>query len=100
MRESIEGVVHVPDVEYVVFRALINYLLADVIDSELTVSSLLELMLLANAYGVVRLEQLCVRLVSAALSELNASEIYQCANLIGEFYLKRAAEKYAPQAAS
>lgn len=57
-------------------------------------------MMLANAYGLMRLEQLCARLVGSWLSEQNAPEIHRCAELIGECYLQRAAAKWVESAAA
>lgn len=100
MRESFENTVRIPDVGYDVFRALLCYLLTDELSADLPVGALLEIMMLSNAYGVMRLEQLCARRVAAALSEHNACDAFRCAELIGECHLLRAAEKFSPDAIS
>lgn len=95
MRESRAGeVIAVPDVSYVTYRALLDYLLSDAISDELGYEPTAELMMLANAYGVCRLEQLCARRLAARLSPDNMREIGHCASLIGEAHLQRAAEKF------
>jgi len=103
MRESYEGSVKIPDVSYAAFRSLLTYLLTDEVPPDLGDLSLLhvvlELMMLANAYGVLRLEQMCARLITGYLSEANAKEVHDCAELIGECHLQRAAAKlfYEPK---
>ena len=78
---------------YAAFRALLTYLLTDELSADMGMHVVLELMMLANAYGVLRLEQMCARLIGSFLSEQNAKEIHDCAELIGECYLQRAAAK-------
>ena len=68
--------------------------LCDELSERLQPEVVLELMMLANAYGVVRLEQLCARKLAARLDACNVADIAQCANLIGESYLLRAAQKF------
>ena len=95
MRECCDASVQIPDVDYTVFRALLDYLLTDELaEAELTVVSVLELMMLANAYGVLRLEQLCEQSVSENLAESNVDDVRSCAQLIGSARLERAAEKF------
>uniref|UniRef100_A0A6U5EUN1 BTB domain-containing protein n=1 Tax=Calcidiscus leptoporus TaxID=127549 RepID=A0A6U5EUN1_9EUKA len=93
MRESSEGRVRVPHVSYVVFRGLIDYLVTDHLPGTLSTEAVLDLMMLANAYGVQRLEQLCELSLAARLSEQNAAELSRCAELIGACQLKRASAK-------
>ena len=93
MRETFEGSVSIHDVGYAAFRALLTYLLTDELSADMGMHVVLELMMLANAYGVLRLEQMCARLIGSFLSEQNAKEIHDCAELIGECYLQRAAAK-------
>ena len=93
MRECCDASVQIPDVDYTVFRALLDYLLTDELaEAELTVVAVLELMMLANAYGVLRLEQLCEQSVSENLAESKVDEVRSCAMLIGSARLERAAE--------
>ena len=95
MRECCNASVQIPDVDYTVFRALLDYLLTDELaEAELTVVAVLELMMLANAYGVLRLEQLCEQSVSENLAESNVDDVRSCAQLIGSARLERAAEKF------
>ena len=95
MRESREGeVVCVPDVSYSVYRALLDYLLSDEISEHLPTEAALELMMLANSYGVVRLEQLCARKLAYRLDASNVTDIARCADLINERHLLRAATKF------
>lgn len=90
MRECRETVC-VHDVAYVTFRALIDYLLTDETPDELSVPALLDLMMLANRYGVMRLEQLCARMIGHNVSEDTAPDVAMCANLIGSSELHRVA---------
>lgn len=101
MRESRTGeVVRVCDVSYPVFRALLDYLLCDSLSDELPCDATLELLMLANAYGVTRLEQLCELKLTSRLDVDNVHEIGRCAAMIGAVYLERAAEKYAAYVSS
>ncbi|KAL1496326.1 hypothetical protein AB1Y20_016283 [Prymnesium parvum] len=93
MRESFAGSVEVPGVGYATYRSLLSYLLTDELTADLPTPVLLELMMLANAYGVKRLEQLCALAIARLLSERNAKEVLCYAEMIGECYLQRAAEK-------
>ena len=86
--------VRVPDVQYEVYRALLDYLLSDYLAEPCPPETLLELMMLANAYGIVRLEQLCARKLARRLDASNVNEIGRCACLIGEHHLHRAAGKF------
>ena len=52
-------------------------------------------MMLANAYGISRLEQLCARKIATRLDANNVHEVARCASLIGEPYLQRATQKYS-----
>ena len=79
-----------PDVAYPVFRALLDYLLTDEVSENINADEALELMMLANAYGVLRLEQLCEHLVAMRLSEQNVHEVSRCAEMIGACQLQRA----------
>ena len=94
MRESRGEAVRVPDVQYEVYRALLDYLLSDYLAEPCPPETLLELMMLANAYGIVRLEQLCARKLARRLDASNVNEIGRCACLIGEHHLHRAAGKF------
>jgi len=95
MRESHSGAtVRVLDVSYAVYRALLDYLLCDEPAADLPVDLLLELMMLANAYGVARLEQLCASRLMARIDAQNVSEVGRCASLIGQAHLARAVDKY------
>ena len=87
-------VIAVPDASYVAYRALLDYLLCDEISDDLPCDVLAELMMLANAYGVCRLEQLCARRLAARLDADNMREVAHCASLIGEAHLQRAVEKF------
>ena len=95
MRESRGEAVRVPDVPYGVYRALLDYLLSDYLSDYLQAETLLELMMLSNAYGVQRLEQLCARQLARELDAHNVCEIGRCAALIGEHHLVRAADRFA-----
>ena len=81
----------VADVQYVTFRALLDYLLTDETPDELSVPALLDLMMLANRYGVIRLEQLCVRMIGHNVSDHNAPppDVAYCAQMIGSSDLHR-----------
>ena len=94
MRES-RGAVRVPDVGYDVYRALLDYLLSDYLAGHLQPDTLLELMMLSNAYGIARLEQLCARKLASVLDTHNVGEVARCASLIGEHHLHRAADRFA-----
>ena len=85
----------VHDVEYETFRALLAYLLTDEPPDALAVQPLLDLMMLSNAYGVVRLEQLCARTLTRVMSEQDAREVSRCAGLIGSGELMRAASSFS-----
>ena len=61
MRESRGEAVRVPDISYDVYRALLDYLLSDCLAEHLGIDMTRELMMLSNAYGITRLEQLCDR---------------------------------------
>ena len=65
------------------------------LSDELPCDTTLELLMLANAYGVARLEQLCARKLAARLDAQNVAEIGRCAGMIGEAHLERAAGRYA-----
>jgi len=102
MREAQEGVVRLPNVSYSVFRALLDYLLTDELPEELedanarcdlALDGALELMMLANAYGVQRLEQLCQQVLVKGISKQNVHEISRCAQLIGASQLQRASAR-------
>ena len=95
MRESLSESVTITDASYDVYRALLDYLLSDYLSNHLVAETTLELMMLANAYGISRLEQLCALSIAALLDPQNLSEVARCAGLIGEHHLRRAAEKYA-----
>ena len=94
MIESRGAAVQVPDVSYTVYRALLDYLLCDELTEGLDTELLLELMMVSNAYGVTRLEQLCARKLITRLESENVEEIGRCAHLIGSCFLLRAAEKF------
>jgi len=102
MREAHEGIVRLPNVSYSVFRALLDYLLTDEMPEgfentdqrcEAVLDAALELMMLANAYGVLRLEQLCEQVLVAGVSKQNVHEISRCAQLIGASQLQRASAR-------
>lgn len=57
MRESRGEPVVVSEQSYAGYRALLDYLLCDELSVTLQAETLLECMMLANAYGIVRLEQ-------------------------------------------
>lgn len=95
MRESRGEAVRVPDVGYEVYRALLDYLLSDYLAGHLPPETLLELMMLSNAYGIGRLEQLCARKLASVLDMHNVGEVARCASLIGEQHLHRAADRFA-----
>lgn len=95
MRESRGEAVCVADISYDVYRALLDYLLSDHLTAQLPAETYLELMMLSNAYGLGRLEQLCARKLAAVLDMNNVGEIARCASLIGEQHLHRAADRYA-----
>ena len=86
------------DVDYAAFRGLIDYLLTDEGPERLPTQVVLDLMMLANTYGVRRLEQLCARALADQLSLDNAHEVRHCASLIGASHLVRAASKLVPAA--
>ena len=95
MRESRAGEpVYVTDVQYSVYRALLDYLLCDELPLQMETSVTLDLMMLANAYGVTRLESLCARRLVNKLDQKNVGEVARCANLIGSMHLKRAADSF------
>jgi hypothetical protein len=94
MREARGDPVEVCGVSYEVYRALLDYLLCDVLKETLEPHNTLELMMLANAYGVERLEQLCARQLITTLSVSNVHEVGRCAEMIGSGHLVRAAEKF------
>ena len=94
MRESSGEAVRVPDVAHAVYRALLDYLLSDYLACQLASETLLELMMLSNAYGITRLEQMCAHKLAATLDATNVSEVGRCAALIGAHHLHRAADKF------
>ena len=67
------------------------HLLCDELTEGLDTELLLELMMVSNAYGVTRLEQLCARKLITRLESENVEEIGRCAHLIGSCFLLRAA---------
>ena len=91
--------VAVADVQYVTFRALLDYLLTDETPDELSVPALLDLMMLANRYGVIRLEQLCARMIGHNVSDHNAADVAYCAQTIGSSDLHRVASNHLLSAA-
>jgi hypothetical protein len=95
MRESRAEAVRVPDVSYSTYRALLDYLLSDYLAEGLEIETTLELMMLANAYGIARLEQICARSLASRLDASNVLEVARCAAMIGEHHLRRAADKFA-----
>jgi len=97
MRESLGETVVVGDVSYAVYRALLDYLLCDELSEGLQPESLVECMMLANAYGVLRLEQLCARKLVQRLDENNVAEVGRCAHLIGAAHLERACGRFSRQ---
>lgn len=94
MREATEAVVKIPDINYTSFRALLDYLLTDEISTSLEVEETLSLLMVANRYGVHRLEQLCETRLALRLNAQSVHEVAECANLIGCSQLARAAAKY------
>lgn len=95
MRESRDGGrVVVSDVSYGVYRALLDYLLCDDLPRHLTIETTLELMMLANAYGVGRLEHLCSHSLGQRLDADNVGEVMRCAAMIGAVHLGRAAQRF------
>ncbi|KAL3904642.1 MAG: hypothetical protein SGPRY_011209 [Prymnesium sp.] len=96
MRECHDDTVKIPDVSYTAYRALLSYLLADELSSDLSVAEMVELMMLANAYDVKRLEQLSAHAIAPLLDKRNAAEVLSCAESIGQSYLVRAAMKITP----
>jgi hypothetical protein len=54
----------------------------------------IELMMLANAYGIFRLEQLCARKLASSLDVDNVQAVAGAAELIGEGHLLRATQKF------
>jgi len=97
MRESRGEAVQVGEVSYAVYRALLDYLLCDDVAKGLPTELLLELMMLANAYGVLRLEQMCAGKLTRRLDSENAEYIGHYAQLIGSGHLGRAASKVLPR---
>ena len=94
MRESYEAVVRISDVSYDTFCALVDYLLTDDLAPHLAAEKALDLLLLANAYMIVRLEQLCARRLVEIFDEENVAEVARCASLIGATQLERAATRW------
>lgn len=75
--------------------AVPRYLLSDYLDHTLPAEPTLELMMLANAYGASRLEQLCARQLATRLDVSNVHEVARCAQLIFSSQLQRATEQFA-----
>jgi hypothetical protein len=94
MRESRGESVVVSETGYAVYRALLDYLLCDELAEGLSPESLLECMMLANAYGVLRLEQKCSRRLVERLNGHVVREVCRCAQLIGDSHLARACERF------
>jgi hypothetical protein len=94
MRESYEAVVRISDVSYDTFCALVDYLLTDELAPHLAAEKALDLLLLANAYMIVRLEQLCASRLVEIFDEENVAEVARCATLIGATQLERAATRW------
>lgn len=94
MREATEAVVRIPDIAYTTFRALLDYLLTDEIAAALSSEEVLDLLMIANKYGVYRLEQLCETRLSMQLNAESVHEVAECASLIGSSQLERAAARY------
>lgn len=99
MRESLGGPVELPGVGYDVFRSLLHYLLTDDLTDELERAAdapdgLLELMVLANAYGERRLEAVCGMRLERRLDASNVDEVLRCATLISAPHLQLAAAKF------
>lgn len=51
-------------------------------------------MMLANSYGVERLEQLCARRLCTLLDVHNVREVGRCAGIVGDVHLSRATERF------
>ena len=101
MRECADGgVVHVAGVPHDAFRVLLGYLLTDELPDETTAGAevsaelALAVLMLANAYGVTRLEQICEGRLTRQLDAENVAEIARCAHLIGSRQLQRAADRF------
>jgi len=93
MRECSDDVVKVPGVAYAAFRSLVNYLFTDDLPRGMSAAHALELMMLANAYQLTRLEQLCEQALLLLLDRENASDIVAFAELIGACGLARASKR-------
>jgi len=93
MRESLGDAVRVSEVSYGAYRVLLDYLLCDQLAEGQNTSLLLDVMMLANAYGVLRLEQMSAHKLMSRLDTENATYIGHYAQLIGSAHLARAARK-------
>jgi hypothetical protein len=91
--------VRITDTCYDVYRALLDYLLCDELREALETSVVLELMMLANAYGVTRLEQMCASKLISRLDAENVEAVGHCAQMIGAGYLAREADKFVARCA-
>mmetsp|Transcript_18449 Transcript_18449/g.60357 ORF Transcript_18449/g.60357 Transcript_18449/m.60357 type:complete len:496 (+) Transcript_18449:63-1550(+) len=100
MRESSERVIRLPDVPYAAFRSLIDYLLTDEVPEPTPAEQALDLIVLANAYQMTRLEQICEQRLLRLLDKDNAADVASCAELIGSSQLVRAARRVLGQPAS
>ena len=100
MRECAHGgVVVVSGVPYDAFRVLLGYLLTDELPdaepgAEVSAELALDVLMLANAYGVIRLEQMCEARLTRQLDADNVAEVARCAHLIGSRQLQRAADRF------
>ena len=94
MRESRGEPVQV-DATYTTYRALLDYLLCDELDAGLCTEALLDLMMLSNAYGITRLEQLCARKLITRIDDDNLEAVGSCAQLIGASHLSRAVQRFS-----
>lgn len=100
MRESSERVIRLPDVPYAAFRSLIDYLLTDEVPEPTPAEQALDLIVLANAYQMTRLEQICEQRLLRLLDKDNAADVASCAELIGSSQLVRAARRVLGQPTS
>mmetsp|Transcript_28556 Transcript_28556/g.87381 ORF Transcript_28556/g.87381 Transcript_28556/m.87381 type:complete len:335 (+) Transcript_28556:746-1750(+) len=93
MRESSARVVKLPGVPYHAFRSLIDYLLTDEVSEVLSAEHALDLIMLANAYQLTRLEHICEQMLLPLVDKDNAREVSSCADLIGASLLHRVAKR-------
>lgn len=78
MRESVEGVIHIPNVSKPVFLLLLEYLYTDCVRVEIEHS--VELYILSDLYQLERLKNICVTVLKRKLNMDNAAIILQTAS--------------------